>query len=155
MGSFDDAFVELYRAAYRVAFRLLGDRTEAEDVAQEALARTFVKWRTVEAYAAPWACRVATNLAVDRTRRTARLSGAAAPERGAADAYAEDRVDLQRALRTLPRRQRDVVVLRYLADQPENAVAAALGVSVGSVKTHASRGLAALRARLGDVRVEG
>lgn len=150
MGSFDEAFGELYRAAYRVAFRLLGDRTEAEDVAQEALARTYVRWRTVEPYAAAWACRVATNGAIDRTRRARRMSGGELPERGASDAFAEDRLDLQRALRDLSKRQRDVVVLRYLADQPEDAVAAALGVSVGTVKTHASRGLAALRARLGD-----
>jgi RNA polymerase sigma-70 factor (sigma-E family) len=149
--SFDDAFAELYRAAYKVAFRLLGDRTEAEDVAQEALARTYVRWRTVEPYAAAWASRVASNLAIDRARRTKRLSRAEVPDRaGAGDAYAAERVDLQRALRTLPRRQRDVVTLRYLADQSEDTVAAALGVSVGSVKTHASRGLAALRARLGD-----
>lgn len=155
MGSFDDAFAELYRAAYKVAFRLLGDRAEAQDVAQEALARTYVRWRTVEPYAAPWACRVATNVAIDRLRRGRRFSGDEAPERATADAFSDDRVDLQRALRTLPRRQRDVVVLRYLADQPEDAVARALGVSVGSVKTHASRGLAALRTRLGDVRVGG
>ena len=155
MGSFDDAFAELYRAAYKVAFRLLGDRAEAQDVAQEALARTYVRWRTVEPYAAPWACRVATNVAIDRVRRGRRFSGDEAPERAAADAFCDERVDLQRALRTLPRRQRDVVVLRYLADQPEDAVARALGVSVGSVKTHASRGLATLRARLGDVRVGG
>lgn len=155
MGSFDESFAELYRAAYRVAFRLLGDRTEAEDVAQEALARAYAKWRTVEEYATPWACRVATNVAIDRVRRGRRYSGDAAPERAAADAYADERVDLQRALRALPRRQRDVVVLRYLADQSEDAVATALGVSVGSVKTHASRGLAALRVSLGDVVVGG
>lgn len=148
MGSFDDEFGELYRAAYRVAFRLLGDRAEAEDVAQEALARTYVRWRAVETYAAAFACRVATNAAIDRARRTRRLSSDDVPERHAADAFSEDRIDLQRALRALPRRQREVVALRYLADQPEDAVAAALGVSVGSVKTHASRGLAALRASL-------
>jgi RNA polymerase sigma-70 factor (sigma-E family) len=153
VGSFDEAFAELYRASYKVAFRLLGDRTEAEDVAQEALARTYVRWRTVEPYAAPWACRVAANVAVDRTRRRRRLSGDDVPDRAAPDAYADERLDLQRALRDLPKRQRDVVALRYLADQPEDAVAAALGVSLGTVKTHASRGLAALRARLGDVRV--
>lgn len=150
MGSFDEAFGELFRAAYKVAFRLLGDRAEAEDVAQEALARTYVRWRTVEPYAAPWACRVATNVAIDRTRKTKRMSRDEAPERGVYDAYAAERIDLQRALRALPRRQRDVVVLRYLADQSEADVAATLGVSVGSVKTHASRGLAALRTRLGD-----
>ena len=155
MGSYDEAFAELYRACYRVAFRLLGDRAEAQDVAQEALARTYVRWRTVEPYAVPFACRVATNVAIDRLRRGRRLSGDDVPERAAADAYCDERVDLQRALRSLPRRQRDVVALRYLADQSEESVAAALGVSVGSVKTHASRGLAALRARLGDVRVGG
>jgi RNA polymerase sigma-70 factor (sigma-E family) len=154
VGCFDDEFAELYRAAYRVAFRLLGDRTEAEDVAQEALARTYVRWRRVEPYAAPFACRVAANAAIDRARRRARLSSGDAPERPAADAFADDRVDLQRALRALPRRQREVVALRYLADQPEDAVAAALGLSVGSVKTHASRGLAALRARLVPVGAE-
>lgn len=148
MGRFDDEFAELYRAAYRVAFRLLGNRAEAEDVAQEALARTYVRWRGVESYAAPFACRVAANAAIDRTRRTRRLSSAEAPERAVPDAFADERVDLQRALRALPRRQREVVALRYLADQPEEAVAAALGVSVGSVKTHASRGLATLRERL-------
>jgi DNA-directed RNA polymerase specialized sigma24 family protein len=55
-----------------------------------------------------------------------------------------------RALRDLPRRQRDVVILRYLLDQSEQAVAGVLEVSVGSVKTHASRGLSALRAALGE-----
>lgn len=151
--SFDDAFAELYRAAYRVAFRLLGERTEAEDVAQEALARTYVRWRTVEPYAAAWVCRVATNLSIDRVRRRRRMSDDEVPDRAAVDAHREERMDLQRALRALPRRQREVVVLRYVADQPEDAVAAALGLSVGSVKTHASRGLAALRARLRDERV--
>lgn len=153
VGSFDEAFGDLYRATYKVAFRLLGDRAEAEDVAQEALARTYVRWRIVEPYAAPWACRVATNVAIDRARRSRRIAGGDAPEHGVADAYAAERVDLQRALKDLPRRQRDVVVLRYLADQSEDAVATALGLAVGTVKSHASRGLAALRARLGDVPV--
>ena len=53
-------------------------------------------------------------------------------------------------LRRLSRRQREVVAMRYLADLPEAEVAAALGCSVGTVKQHASRGLAALRAALAD-----
>jgi RNA polymerase sigma factor (sigma-70 family) len=57
-------------------------------------------------------------------------------------------VDLVRALRALPRRQREVVALRYLADRPEAEVADLLGCSAGAVKQHAHRGLAALRARL-------
>ena len=55
------------------------------------------------------------------------------------------RVDLHRALDTLSRRQREVLVLRFLADLPEADVAKVLGCSVGSVKQHASRGLATLR----------
>jgi RNA polymerase sigma-70 factor (sigma-E family) len=153
--SFDEAFAELYRAAYKVAFRLLGNRTEAEDVAQEALARTYVRWRTVSDYATPWVCRVATNLAIDRTRRARRFSGGAAPERAARDAFADERLDLQNALRSLPKRQRDVVLLRYVADRSEDDVARVLGLAHGTVKTHASRGLAALRARLGDVWIGG
>ena len=61
------------------------------------------------------------------------------------DEHLHDRLELVRLLRELPRRQRDVVVLRYVADLSEADVAAALGCSVGSVKRHAHRGLAALR----------
>jgi RNA polymerase sigma factor (sigma-70 family) len=56
-----------------------------------------------------------------------------------------ERGDLVAALRRLPRRQREVVVLRYLADLSESDVAVALGCSVGSVKSNGSRGLSALR----------
>jgi RNA polymerase sigma factor (sigma-70 family) len=59
-----------------------------------------------------------------------------------------DRVDLQRLLGSLSGRQRDVVVLRYLADMSEADVADELGISVGTVKTHASRGVEALRHHL-------
>lgn len=150
MQGFDDAFATLYRAAYRSAYKLLGDRTEAEDIAQEACARALDRWKKVEGYAQPWVCRVAANLAIDRARSHDRsrrgLMGSQEP--GRLDPDAVQRVDLVRALRKLPTRQRDVVVLRYLVDQPEEQVAALLGVSVGSVKTHASRGLSALRREL-------
>ena len=62
-----------------------------------------------------------------------------------------ERVDLQRALLRLPKRQREVVVLRFLADLPEAEVAESLGCSTGTVKSHASRGLVALRLSLGEV----
>jgi RNA polymerase sigma factor (sigma-70 family) len=66
-----------------------------------------------------------------------------------------ERMDLTRALRRLPRRQRQVVVLRYLADWSEIDVAGELGCSTGAVKSHASRGLAALRRHLAVHGVEG
>ena len=62
MGSFEEAFDGLYHLAYRVAYRLLGRRAEAEDVAQEALARAYVRWFRVEDHAEPWVAKVSTNL---------------------------------------------------------------------------------------------
>jgi RNA polymerase sigma-70 factor (sigma-E family) len=149
--TYDECFRRLYDAAYRVAYRVLGDRLEAEDVAQETLARAFIGWRSMSEYPDAWVATVAANLAVDRWRRRRKVPP---PEvvPTTVDAYAGERVDLVRALRALPRRQREVVVLRYLADHSEESVAAALGCSVGTVKTHASRGLAALRSTF-DVHV--
>jgi RNA polymerase sigma-70 factor (sigma-E family) len=148
--TFDDAFAALFRCAYRVAFRLLGDREDATDVAQEALARASVRWSRLlrGGDPTPWVVRVAANLALDRWRRR-RVAARVAVVMPSSTSLPE-RVDLQRALAALPRRQREVVVLRYVADLPEADVARALGCSVGTVKTHASRGLAALRVALGD-----
>jgi RNA polymerase sigma-70 factor (sigma-E family) len=145
---FEESFDELYARAYGMAYQLLGRRTEAEDVAQETLARAFVHWRKIRSYAEAWVVRVAGNLAIDAWRRHRRLQHEAAPE-GLTPGPDAARIDLHRALRRLSRRQREVLVLRFLADLPEADVAKALGCSVGSVKVHASRGLAALRVSMG------
>lgn len=149
--TFEEAFPRLYADAYRVAFRLLGERSEAEDVAQEACARAYSRWSSVHDYAEPWCVRVAGNLALDalraRTRaakRQERLITQHSPVSGSA--ASDERLDLYAALAELPKRQREAVVLRYLGDQSEEQTAALLGLSVGSVKTHSSRGLARLRA---------
>jgi len=145
---FDAAFPDLYRHAYRVAYRLVGPQ-EARDLAQEALARAYGHWRKVGALDEPaaWISRVTTNLAFDfwRRRRVRRHADHVPPSMPAIDA---ERLDLYRALAALPVRQRQVIAMRFLADQTETATAAALGCSVGSVKQHAARGLAALRAHL-------
>jgi RNA polymerase sigma factor (sigma-70 family) len=146
-GDFDAAYPALYRRAYRAAFRLLGVRAEAEDVAQETLTRALVRWRGVQDYAEPWVVRTATNLSIDVVRRRARRHEEM-DEGVSTDRYVDERVDLVRALHALPRRQREVVTLRFLGDFSEVDVAAALGLSNGTVKSHASRGLDALRARL-------
>ena len=150
--SFEERFDELWAIAYRVAYRVLGSRPEAEDAAQEALVRTCLKWRRAEGHAEPWVATVASRVAIDAWRRRQRRpseSGAALVGDGLA--LVEDRVQLNEALRSLPRRQREVVVLRYLADLPEATVAAALGCTAGTVKQHASRGLAGLRRQLEPV----
>jgi RNA polymerase sigma factor (sigma-70 family) len=144
---FEQAFADLFAIAYRVAFRILGDRQAAEDVAQEAVTRANTRWRKVEAHAEPWTARVAANLALDQVRR----GPAPVPDvPGERDPLVAERLDLQQALLALPKRQREVVSLRYGADLPEAQVAELLGCTTGTVKTHAHRGLAALRLALGD-----
>jgi RNA polymerase sigma-70 factor (sigma-E family) len=145
---FDESFPALFRDAYRVAYRLLGDREDAADAAQEACARACLRWRRLSRGGdpTPWVVRVSGNLAIDRWRR--RRTVASHPLPAATPTTTPDRVDLHRALDKLSNRQRDVVVLRYFADLPESAVAETLGCSVGAVKQHASRALASLRATL-------
>lgn len=152
MDRFGDAFDDLSAVAHRVAFRLLGDRGEAEEVTQEALVRAYLRWRRVAPYAEAWVARVATNLALDHHRRRARQrrhAEAVAPAGlGSVDDPAAglvSRLELVEGLRRLPRRQREVVALRYLADVSEAETARLLGCAPGTVKQHAHRGLAALR----------
>lgn len=148
-GGFESAFDELFPRAFSLARRLLGDAAAAEDVAAEALARAYAQWPRVAdlPYRDGWVLRVAANLAVDRLRRRPPVF-APAPVPDALDAVAL-RLALSAALQALPRRQRQAVSLRYLGDLSDGEVADALGISLGSVKTHVHRGLAALRMSLG------
>ena len=147
---FESRYDVLLGLGYRAAYRLLGERAAAEDAASEALARAFSRWRSVRGHAEPWVVTVATNLALDvgRARRRAMASRWELVEDVAPDPQVELRLDLQRALGSLPRRQREVITLRYLGDFTEQATAEALGLDIGTVKTHASRGLAKLRTQM-------
>lgn len=148
--SFEDEFAPLHRAAYRVAYRLSGSREDAADCAQEACARAYADWKRLvrRGDVTPWVIRVSSNLAIDRWRKLQRARRIPAADDVAAPNG--DRLDLARALDALPRRQREVIVLRYIADMSEPAVADALGCSLGTVKTHASRALGSLRRTLGN-----
>lgn len=145
---FDARFGDLASVAYRVAFRVLGSRPDAEDVAQEALARAFARWERVEDHAEAWVARVATNLAIGHWRGRRRTDAVHEGSTADGTALSLDRLQLTSMLRRLPRRQREVIAMRYLADLTEADVAAALGCSVGTVKQHGHRGLAALRQAL-------
>lgn len=150
--SFEEAFDHLYARAYGIGYQLLGVRSEAEDVAQETLARAFASWRKVRGYAEAWVVKVAGNLAIDTWRKRRRVDPTATPD-AMPDAGTpgpdSQRVDLHRALGTLSKRQREVLVLRFLADLPEADVARTIGCSAGAVKVHATRGLAAMRSTMG------
>jgi RNA polymerase sigma factor (sigma-70 family) len=148
-GSFEAAFDELFPRAVRLANRLLGDRAAAEDVAAEALARAYARWSKVGGlpYRDGWVLKVATNLAIDRLRR--RPPDLTPPPAEVFEDAVHVRLALNAALLTLAPRQRQAVALRYLGGLSDKEVALALGISLGSVKTHIHRGLNGLRTRLG------
>lgn len=142
---FEDAFPVLYRRAYQAAYRLTGDRGTSEDLAQEALTRAYSRWSELDDRREGWVVTTVVRLAIGRWRREQRRPPSSDHPHPPLDAQAAERVDLTRMLAALPRRQREVAVLRYLEDRSERDVADALGCSVGSVKRHATRVREALR----------
>jgi RNA polymerase sigma-70 factor (sigma-E family) len=142
----------------RTAYLMVGDRGDAEDIAQECMLRLARKWPRVRKMEHPgaYARRVMVSLVLDgrhqRARRTLELA-TTAPELAAGIndqlvASIDLRADLIWALRGLSPRHRAVLVLRYFSDLPEAEVATILGCSVGTVKSSASRALTQLRQTL-------
>jgi RNA polymerase sigma factor (sigma-70 family) len=115
-GGYDDEFDALARVAYRVAYRVLGNREDASDVAQDAMARAYERWRRIAPYAEAWVARVATNLAIGEWRRRRARGPLPDLEADALESATVERIDLVQRLSALPRRQREVLALRYLAD---------------------------------------
>jgi RNA polymerase sigma factor (sigma-70 family) len=149
-GRFEDEFAVMRRDAYRTAFGVLGDAHLADDAASEALAQAWLHWSRIGSldYRTAWVRRVTVNAAFRILRKRRRADVPEHHVDGGFEDEASVRLMLSRALLALPRRQREVVALRYLADLRDKEVAAALGISVNSVKTHLQRGLAALRSRI-------
>jgi len=165
VGRADEDFAEFAAASYgglrHVAYLLTGDRHSAEDAAQTALVRTYAAWSRVrrdDAYA--YARKVLVNHVTDRWRRRGReYPVGELPEHGLMEHRASpdpaDEVALRHwltgALATLTAKERAVIVMRYLFDQPEAAVARDLGITVGTVKSTSSRALAKLRVSADDI----
>ncbi|HEV2374460.1 MAG TPA: SigE family RNA polymerase sigma factor [Streptosporangiaceae bacterium] len=150
-GEFSDFAHSRWPRLVRLAYGITGDRGLAEDLAQTALANTFASWPRVRRADDPdaYVCRVLLNAHRGgfRKRRVTEHLGAEPPEVHGMDFAAAhgDRAAVIAALMTLPRRQREVLVLRFWLDLTEAQVAAAMGCSVGNVKSQASRALAKLR----------
>jgi RNA polymerase sigma-70 factor (ECF subfamily) len=136
VGLTDDDLRSFYDAHYGrvlgVITLVTGSRAAAEDVVHEALARAWERGNRIEQLDR-WVLTVALNLARNRWRKIRREIGGPAVDH---PVPAEDgqAVDLHRALRGLPERQREVVVLHYLLDLPVAEVAELLGLSTGGVK---------------------
>ena len=151
----DEEFREFMRgrwpAMVRLAYGLTGDLGHAEDITQAAFARAYAAWGRVIKAGDPEAYlrRIVINENRRRFRkqRVAEVLLGVPPDSSVPDTAVEsdERAALLPALRQLPPRQRAVVVLRFWLDMSEADTAAALGCSVGTVKSQASRALVALR----------
>jgi RNA polymerase sigma-70 factor (sigma-E family) len=153
----DRVLAELHREHYarlvRLACLLVDERGAGEEVVQEAFVRVYRSWPRVEQ---PLTYLRSTVMNLARSRMRHRLvvrrrvepmtpPGLSPEERAV---LLDDHQEVLDAMRTLPRRQHECLVLRYYLDLSEAEIAAALGISNGSVKSHSSRGLAALARQL-------
>ncbi|MDO5502312.1 MAG: SigE family RNA polymerase sigma factor [Actinomycetia bacterium] len=154
----DTEFTEFVIAAAprlrRLATLLAGDSGRGEDLLQESLLKTYLKWNRIgagSAYAYTRRVMATTNTDMWRKNRHEIATGtyAGGTEAGQHDTYAvEDRDVIIHELARLTPRERAMVVLRYYSDLSAQAVADELGVSVGTVKSTCSRALATLRSRV-------
>lgn len=155
----DEAVTHLFRAHYRTLVRLAtlltGDQSRAEELAQDAYVQLHANWRRLRD--ADKALAYLRQSVVNRSRSTLRHRlvvnryAAAQPPPATMSSAEHDALDqlaqehMLDALRRLPARQREALILRYYLDLSEADIAEAMGVSRGAVKSHTARGLAALR----------
>jgi RNA polymerase sigma-70 factor (sigma-E family) len=157
----DAALVGLYRShrlgLLRLAVLLIDDPAAAEDVVQDAFLALQRRWHAVDPAAAAGYLRTSVvngARTLHRRRRVARRHLLAAvlddaPSADLAVLLSEEHRQVVDGMRKLPRRQREVLVLRYWSELSEAEIAAALGVARGTVKSSASRALSALEKHLG------
>jgi RNA polymerase sigma-70 factor (sigma-E family) len=160
----DEALAQLYaahwRSLVRLAVLLVRDTGLAEEVVQDSFVAVHARWRRLRD--PDRALAYLRQTVVNRSRSVLRHRGVVdrhvargdtyldSPGSDAAALDGERRDAVLAALGSLPDRQREVMALRYYAELSEAEIAEALGISRGSVKSHASRGAAALRTALAD-----
>jgi RNA polymerase sigma-70 factor, ECF subfamily len=167
-----DAFaeiVEIYsNSIYQLGYRMLGNRHEAEDIAQEAFIRAYVNIKSFnqDLKFSTWLFRIATNLCIDRIRKKkpdyyldAEVSGtdgltmysqlasnSPLPEQELESLELQDSV--QKEILKLPEKYRSVIVLKYIEELSLNEISEILDLPLGTVKTRIHRGREALRQQL-------
>ena len=145
--SFTDLYVSSFARLVGQVAVVTADAGAAEEAVQEAFGRLWARWDTVATYDRPeaWVRRVAINLAISRWRRLRRLRPLADAAHRAHEPDAVSAPDVQRALRTLPVRQRHALLLHHVLGLPVRDVASELGVPEGTVKSWLARGRGALQ----------
>jgi RNA polymerase sigma-70 factor (sigma-E family) len=139
------------RALLRTAYLLTGNKADAEDLVQAALAKTYLAWDRIEDRGAldGYVRRAIVNTHISwwRRRRVEEYPTDEIPDQAVADhtITSELQETMRRAIDRLPARMRTAVVLRYYEDMTEAEVAEVLGVSLGTVKSTVSRAVAKLR----------
>ena len=146
------------------ALRLLNDRAEAEDVIQEAMLRLWriaPNWKQDQAKVTTWLYRVVANLCMDRLRKARPIALEAVEEPIDNAASAADQMQdqdrsqaLQRALNSLPDRQRQAVVLRHIEGLNNPEIAEIMEISIEAVESLNARGRRSLSAKLSEKREE-
>ncbi|MCE7008049.1 SigE family RNA polymerase sigma factor [Kibdelosporangium philippinense] len=156
-GDFEQFVASRSGVLLRTAYLLCaGDRGAAEDLLQEVLERMYPKWRRINGTPEAYARAALANASANRWRRRARrvtetpLTDLLGPAVSGPENEVINRDEVVRALGALPERMRAVLVLRFYDDLSEADTAAAMGCSVGTVKSQTSRGLARLREVLGE-----
>ncbi len=161
MSDRDESYVEFVASRQailrRIAYAVCRDDARAEDVLQEAFVKLYLSWSRVEGTGREEAYvrRIIVNADLDQRRRPWHRRRSSVPvelldQPDRPGPAVEERLELVAELRRLPAMQRRTVVLRYWLGFSVAATAEELGISEGTVKSHTSRGLAALRERLGD-----
>ena len=151
--SFEEFVVARRGALLRTAYLLTGNHHDAEDLVQSALVKVVPRWSRIEERPEAYVRQVLARESVNRwrSRRWREIATDVVPEvasHGSADDV--DRIALLEDLRRLSPRQRAVLVLRYFDDLTEAETAAALNISVGTVKSHARDALTRLRHQRSD-----
>jgi RNA polymerase sigma-70 factor (ECF subfamily) len=150
------------RPLHRIAYRLIGDATEAEDLAQEALLRLWrdaAKWQAGGAGTGAWLKRVVVNLCLDRLRRRRFSSDEAVPERADDTPLAPEEMDAARlraatvaAIAALPDRQRAAIVLTYYEEVSNQVAAETMDMNIKAFESLLLRARAALRTALTPIK---
>lgn len=149
-----DEFAEFYAdrkdAVLRAVVVATGNRSTAEDAVAEAFTRACARWEAVRQHPNPtaWVVRTALNAQRSWWRRLVREVPGRLPEQAAGPAPDELSAELRRLVEQLPRRQREVVALRLLADLSAEETAGLLRIAPATVHVHLHRALATLRDRL-------